>query len=225
MDMGHVLIGLNARVSSIARHDVPPLHASIGGWARTLGRYAGLRIGCRSNPGPTGLDIVTWVGDLGGAAARVALDRTKRTNAGVERYFRGTDYGAKSNLEGDVSAYVVATQPGSSAVQDPTIPPSGMIADALATFFLKRGREYQTRCRRFLMMQGGRFRGKTIKNKSVVEGNMATKICHFAAFYMTNYLRQRGRLKLKLLLAAMQHLAKASDDVSRRFMRWLLSCR
>jgi hypothetical protein len=82
LDMGHVLIGLDARSSWTSRRVPIPTQ------------------------GGSGLEITTWVGDLGGATARLALDRTHDPRARAERYLRGTDYGAASNLAGDIAAYV-----------------------------------------------------------------------------------------------------------------------
>src|SRR5262249_725906 len=85
IDMGRMIIGMNARMRFLSREVDYPGH------------------------GATGLEITTWVGDLGGAAARLALDRVTNPRASAARYFRGTGYGAPSNLEGDVAAYVIAS--------------------------------------------------------------------------------------------------------------------
>jgi hypothetical protein len=159
VDMGHVLIGMNARASSVARED------------SVLPGVSG---------GPTGLEAVTWVGDLGGAAARVALDRVHNAAAGVDRYFRGNDYGAPSNLEGDVSAHVAgAAALPATAAPELSLPASGLIADALAAHFLRpHGRDdgkYQ-----FVRMLGGRFAGNLLGDRADVAATMATKLALFA---------------------------------------------
>jgi hypothetical protein len=57
VDMGHILIGLDARMSWSSRVPNIPAH------------------------GATGVGITTWVGDLGGATARLAVDRTKNPSS------------------------------------------------------------------------------------------------------------------------------------------------
>ncbi len=52
IDFGHLMIGLDARNSYLARETAYPLHG-----------------------GGTGLEIVTWLGDLGGGAGMLAIKR------------------------------------------------------------------------------------------------------------------------------------------------------
>jgi hypothetical protein len=124
------------------------------------------------------LEIVTWVWNLGGAKAWVALDRVSNPTASADRYFGPTDYGARSNLEGDIAAYVVASSAGlPSEPTATTLPPSNSIADALADYFLSRRRN---RCLQFLVMQGTRFSGGALRNLTAVHDRMAAKLAAFA---------------------------------------------
>ncbi len=127
VDMGHVLIGLNARMRFASREVSVPSTSS------------------------TGLDITTWVGDLAGASARVALDRVKAPKTSATRYFGGTDYGATSNLEGDLGAFLLAG--GSGGIAAPLIPAGGSVADPFKRFFVD-GIGRKDRCRQFLLLQG-----------------------------------------------------------------------
>jgi len=197
VDMGHVLIGLNARTGFFARATNVPLH------------------------GATGLELTTWVGDLGGASARLALDRISRSNADAARYFRGTDYGARSNLEGDVAAYVVAAT-DAPKVGEPVIPSGGTIADALEAYFV-RHRGYADRCRRFLQLQGGVFSNGTLTNRSAIERVMAEKLESFGRIYMANFLRSRGQFSVGRFLMARERTAGAAFDVAARFVDELLA--
>jgi hypothetical protein len=202
IDIGHLLIGLNARASSVAREGpivpVPGLTTS-------------------------GLENVTWIGDLGGAAARVAMDKVSNPRAGVARYFRGRDYGAPSNLEGDIAAYVVAS--GTEMATKPTdlvLPPSGLIADALQIYFVAKGTQKKNSYKQFLIMQGGEFKNETFTNRDVVEVNLAQKIFSFGQQYMIIFLRQRERLSRNLVTKSIEHLPQASLEVSKEFVGWLL---
>ncbi|HEX2095070.1 MAG TPA: hypothetical protein VHG28_21905 [Longimicrobiaceae bacterium] len=198
VDMGHVLIGMSARMRFLSR--VPPMPGM----------------------GATGLELTTWVGDLGGAAARLALDRVKDPSAAASKYFRGKDYGATSNLEGDVAAYLVAAK-SPTRVDAPAIPPGGLIADALESFFVK-GTGRAARCRNFLAMLGGTVAGGRLANHAEVRDRMAGKLSTFGVSYLTNFQRQRGR-DLSAVLSAQPLLKKAAEDVADLFIAKLLACR
>lgn len=154
VDCGHLLIGLYARTNPGAR-EVP-----------------------LSQHEATGLEIVTWVGDLGGASAATAWARASNPRASVAAHFTGTDFGAASNLEGDVAAYTVSAQPGSGRPTAPRWPDSGLVSDALAAYFLEDGR--RGRYRRFLEMQGAVFGGQGIENLAEVRKAMLRKIGDFS---------------------------------------------
>ncbi|HEV2148439.1 MAG TPA: hypothetical protein VGR37_13640 [Longimicrobiaceae bacterium] len=198
VDMGHVLIGMSARMRFLSR--VPAFPGT----------------------GSTGLEITTWVGDLGGAAARLAMDRVKAPMTPASKYFRGRDYGATSNLEGDVAAYVVAAKP-STSVGAPNIPSSGSVADALDAFFVK-GTGRAARCRSFLAMLGGTFSGGKLTNRKAVRATMAAKLSAFGLMYMVNFLRQRGR-SLGIVVLAKPLLGRAAEDVADLFIDKLLKCK
>jgi hypothetical protein len=198
VDMGHVLIGMSARMRVLSRVPTFPGTAS------------------------TGLELTTWVGDLGGAAARLAMDRVKAPTTPASKYFRGKDYGATSNLEGDVAAYVVAAKSPSS-VGAPAIPSSGLVADALEAFFVK-GTGRADRCRNFLAMLGGTVSKGKLTNHGAVRDAMADKLATFGLLYMVNFLRQRGR-SLGIVIDAKPLLGKASKDVADLFIARLLACK
>lgn len=91
IDIGHMLIGLETRSSQVLRTQ----------------NFTG--------QGGTGLEIVTWLGDLGGGAANLAKRRILRpTSVEVIFHNRTSDYGVMDNLEGDAAGYLVAcgTTPG-----------------------------------------------------------------------------------------------------------------
>lgn len=197
VDMGHVLIGMSARMRFLSRYPTfPPT-------------------------GSTGLEITTWVGDLGGATAKLALDRIKAPGTPASKYFRGRDYGAASNLEGDIAAYLVATT-SHVKVGAPEVR-SGLIADALNGYFVI-GINRRDRCRHFLTMMGGVLSGGKLTNHADVRATMAGKLASFGLVYLTKYLHQRGR-DLTVVLSARPLMAKAAEDVAELFITKLLACR
>ncbi|GAB2847582.1 hypothetical protein [Lentzea nigeriaca] len=190
VDMGHVITGLNARMRTASRSVPLPLQ------------------------GATGMESVTWAGDLGGATGRLAMDRATNPSAAPGRYFRGTDYGASSNLEGDVAAFVVGTgRP--RRVEPLTVPTPGTVADLLQSYFLSR-RGSGDHHRHFLELYGAQFdSGGRLLNRADVETTFADKLASFGRFYV---VQRYG-------VAAWSRAASLSDagrDVARVFVDWLL---
>lgn len=194
VDVGHLIIGLNARQSWPSRTVPVPTQ------------------------GATGLEITTWVGDLGGATGQLARRRATAPATPAATYFtgtRGTDYGADSNLEGDVAAYVVGAAPRATGPGAMAVPPGGGVADALATYFVAAGAT-SDRATKFLEMVGGTFTGTTLSNRAAVEASMATKFRDFGRWYMGT------RYGPAVLPTISPTLAAAAGDVAVEFVNWLL---
>ena len=130
IDVGHVMIGLETRGSIIMRNTPMP------------------------GQGGTGIEIVTWLGDLGGGAADLARRRATAPSTPVSIIFTNSssDYGVMDNLEGDAGGYLVAC--GSTPGGAPTWG-GGTIADVLSNY-LPAGptREWSTRAGRFATALG-----------------------------------------------------------------------
>jgi hypothetical protein len=194
VDVGHLMIGLNSRASWTSRSAVIPTQ------------------------GATGLEAVTWVGDLGGAAARLARDRRQNPNLPASAYFSprmSTDYGATSNLEGDIAAYIAGASAGATGVEGLSIPADGMIADALAAYFGAKGAP-SDRMKTFLQMVGGSFTGSCLTNRGYVEGRMADKFEAFGRWYMGSRYGPADVLDTASLLP------DAAKAVAHEFVEWLI---
>jgi hypothetical protein len=190
LDVGHMMIGLAARLRKKAREDILTI-ADLGG-VPVLPSFV---LSTKS----TGLEILTWVGDLGGATGRLALDRAdaaakassgKPVTVPASKYFTGKDYGGPSNLRGDVYAYALASSPG--PVDYPEIgPPRSSpvnIAEAFRSFFPSSS-EKSKACATFLSAIGGTFAGGSMTNQAAVETTMADKFEAFGSFYIVSYLK------------------------------------
>lgn len=205
VDVGHLMIALDARRSTAARRHV------------------------RLIEGVTGLEAATWAGDLGGAAARVALDRVSRPTTRAMNYFRlSKDYGAPSNLEGDIAGFAVAA--GSITTGDAPALSMGAgttIADALQAYFISSVATpggWGSRCGLFLRALGAALTGATITNRAALVSSVAQRIHNFACAYLANFLRQRGWLTSTLLRDATTHLEGASREVAQIFIDSLDAC-
>lgn len=192
VDIGHVIIGLNARSSWTSRNINIP------------------------SQGATGLEITTWVGDLGGAAAQLARRRVHSPSTPATAFFgRGTDYGADSNLEGDIGAYLAGASATATGLDALTVSASGQIADTLADYF-GTAAATSTRGKRFLQMVGGTFSGASLTNRADVEQSMADKFHAFGRWYMGTRYGPGEIMATRALLGA------AAADVATAFVDWLL---
>ena len=196
LDLGHALIGLEARNSTVARTVTIPTQ------------------------GGTGLEIVTWLGDLGGGAANLAWNRARRgPERSVRTVFRagGSDYGASINLEGDIAGYLLGAR---STLAAPLTNSSTTIADLLRGYLpitqAGRGR-YLRRSQDFLSMLGGRFQadgGVRLANRSQVIAFLRRRIQAFAGPYMLQrYVARKNHPPERIALAC-RHVAGAAAEVA-----------
>jgi hypothetical protein len=205
VDVGHLLIGLDARGGTVAGRPVP--NAPMVGF------------------GGSGLDVVTWLGDLGGGAASLARDRGRgATSRSVSTKFSGVDYGGPGNLEGDIAAYVVASG-GATSIVAPVVPPGTGLADALDAYLSPAASggspDWGARARTFLTMFGGTFSGTgTLTNEPAMIDDFATQIESFACAYATQ--RYVGTMPESQLLATCDHVRSCSREVAETFVHALV---
>jgi hypothetical protein len=200
VDLGRVLIGLDARM-----------------------RLASRAIEF-SDTKSTGLEITTWVGDLGGATARLALDRVLAAKTPALKYFAGTDCGIPPNLEGDVSAYCVGAD-AAPAVGKPDFPSASPtpIRDVLEQFFVSGTRgatpaAWASRCRKFLQVLGGTFAGTGLTNAPPTRALMANKFAAYGRRYLDEFIRRHTpmpALTVPRSLADAVKQAEALDQAAR----------
>jgi hypothetical protein len=202
LDVGHLIIGLDAR-RSVAARTVP----------QPVGQV-------------TGLEASTWAGDLGGGAARLSVDRIAAPTTSALNYFRGSNYGGSINLEGDVAAYAVAApaSPGLIAAPALAITPGATLADTLEAFLIGNpaagvaaGRD--TRARGFLTGVGGTFDASgTLSNRASVVSYIARQTESFGCWYLVNYMRQHGGFDAARAESASYHMAGASQEIAEVFV-------
>jgi len=210
VDVGHLLIGLDARRSIIAT---------------TLSQPVGQ---------VTGLEASTWAGDLGGGAAQLAMARVRNASRRASTYFRPneatySDYGGSINLEGDVAGYAVAAGSASPGDAPPvSIPVGSTIADALDAYFNPAGSTpagWDNRCRVFITAMGGSFNSTgTLTNRSTVLDYLAEQIHDFGCWYMVNFQRQHHGMNASTLEAASRHMEGAATEIAEIFLSALENC-
>lgn len=193
IDVGHVLIGLDLRHSSV----------------RAL-TFAG--------QGGTGLEIVTWLGDLGGGAASLARKRATKPTTSVRVVFENaaSDYGAMDNLEGDLGGYLVAC--GSSPGGTP-IYPTGRVTDAIAAYLpLTTTAHWTSRAARFATYLGATVSPAGITNSKKVSATLSDQLYEFSVWYAATRWIPSGELLGPAAQAACAHMRGAADEVATVFV-------
>ena len=203
LDVGHLLIGLDAR------------EATVGGIPTPSVPFPGF--------GGTGLEIVTWLGDLGGGAGSLARDRARgAATTSVATKFRGVDYGGSSNLEGDVASFIVASG-SKAAVVAPVIPTGKGVADVLEAYLSPAtpggGTDWKSRATTFLAIYGGTFAAGSLTNAAKVIADLADKIEGFACAYITQ--RYLGTVSDAVFLAIADNVRPASQETAETFVHAL----
>ena len=165
VDFGHIIIGLDARRSYIAKNI--------------------------TMQGGTGLEICTWVGDLGGGVGKLSNDRIKEPKKRAKILFpvEGSSYGAMVNIEGDVAAYIIGSKSESSDIKDPT-ETFTTIHEALEYYF---NNQWNKRAYLFLTLLGATFENKRLKNKDELLNKFAGAFKDFAFWYLTVRLNDKNR--------------------------------
>lgn len=179
--------------------------------------------------GGTGLEISTWLGDLGGGAGMIAYRRVANPTISAMSVFRGSHFGDAVNLEGDVAGCPVARNTTATSVSDPSAPvfPTSSIADTLETYLAPSGSraEWNSRCSNFLQMLGGQLDSSgRLTNRSTLVASLADQIEGFRSWYLVNRLCQQGRLTLTMLREASRHITGASNEVAQIFVDALNYC-
>lgn len=208
------------------RHIIDTGHALIGMEARTNFTSRKLPI---PSQGGTGLELVTWLGDLGGGAANLAFRRgasAKAAKRSVSAVFNnsGSDYGASINLEGDIAGYIIGTKVG-DALQSPQFAPGSGVADAFSAYLplssASRAR-YFSRSKDFLRMLGGRFgvggASSKLANRRALVTTLRKQIESFAeSYFLQRYVVGQGRPSARVKRSC-RHIPGAAAEVASVFV-------
>jgi hypothetical protein len=191
VDFGHLIIGLDSRRSWRSKNIVIPTQ------------------------GGTGLELNTWVGDLGGGTANLSKTRISNPKKRAKTLFpvSGNSYGAMVNLEGDIAAYVVGMDDKNPNEISDCTDNFSTIHEALEDYFDKK---WNKRAFYFLAMLGAKVEGnKIIYVKNDLINKCATKFEDFALPYIT--LRNPEDL-----IEASNHFKPTSEEVASIFVDGLI---
>jgi hypothetical protein len=192
VDVGHLLIGLDARNATFPGLSFPVF-------------------------GGTGTEIVTWLGDLGGGAARLAVHRFVDPSKGASAVFRGSDYGGTVNLEGDVAGFVVASG-GSTSVGSPVFAAGKSLSDTLQDYLSPKGAEWKNRAATFLAMHGAAFTPSgALSNRAALAAKFGSQILDFACEYFGQRLID-GKLTKAQIIGSCGWVASCAEEVAEAFV-------
>lgn len=198
IDVGHVMIGLETR-NSWSLRNVP---------------FPG--------QGGTGIEIVTWLGDLGGGAASLARKRVTAPSTSVQVIFNNTtsDYGVMDNLEGDAGGYLVGC--GSTPGGATTYGTGKGVADVLAEYLpVTSAAQWGTRASRFATALGGTVGPSGITNVPAMTKSLADKLYDFAVWYAATRWIPSGELLGPAAEEACTHMRGAAEEVATVFVSTL----
>lgn len=205
VDFGHLIIALDARYDPTFASNIqyPFMMTSI-------------------DMGGAGVELVTWLGDLGGGAAALAAHRVAAPGTSASSVFTGSDYGGSINLEGDIAGFVVASGASPTAITAPTFAPGpGRLSDALANYLSPGtpGAAWSGRATTFLRMYGGTFDATTraLTNSATLTSTFAGKIQIFACNYLASRVRD-GHMTYSAATSAASHVIPASVEVATAFV-------
>jgi hypothetical protein len=206
IDFGHLVIGLDARYDPSFSSSISyPVPLPIGSYNVDLGG--------------TGTELVTWLGDLGGGAASLAIKRAATPSTSASAVFSGSDYGGSINLEGDVAASVVA-KGSPSAVTAPTLAAGRRLSDALDDYLSPAAPSavWKDRATTFLTMSGGTFDASgALTNRATLVAAFAAKIQTFACNYLASRVKDK-HITLGIARTAGTHVIGASNEVATAFV-------
>jgi hypothetical protein len=193
IDVGHVMIGLETRASIIMRNVPMP------------------------GQGGTGIEIVTWLGDLGGGAASLARRRitVPTTPVGIIFTNSSSDYGVMDNLEGDAGGYLVACggAPGGAPAYG-----GGGVADALADYLpLRSAAQWASRASRFATALGATVSPAGITNAKDFVDKLTGQLYDFAVWYAATRWVPSGELLGTKAVTACTHMKGAAREVATVF--------
>jgi hypothetical protein len=196
VDFGHLMIGLDSRRSWNSINVKIPTQ------------------------GGTGLELNTWVGDLGGGTGTLSRQRISNPKKRAKTIFMDKhSYGSMVNLEGDIAAYVVGMnekKPGNIVDSTDNFK---SIHEALQDYFDKK---WNKRAFYFMAMLGVNISENVISyNIDELTQNCAEKFNDFARWYLGNRMRDKGFGGLEDFAKASNFFKPVSYEISSIFIEGL----
>lgn len=199
VDFGHLMIGLDARRSYIAKHSNFPF-------------------------GGSGLENVTWIGDIGGGAGMLALKRVTDPNIRAKKLVFDSlhDYGCSINIEGDIAGYVVGRNEIKWKIISNPLDNMEYIYEGLKKYFDKGYWTGRANC--FIAMIGGEFENGELTNREDLLDEIIDSVEGFAQLYIVIRSKDKSYDKLTLL-KSFGYIKSCAKEVAEIFLDGLLDLR
>ena len=206
IDWGHVIIALESRMKWCSRQLRFPFHKS------------------------SGLEIVTWIGDIGGGAGMLAYRRTSNPGKrAIDMFGSISDFGGWLNIEGDVAAFLVGANSNDLGFGSPPTVDYGdeaFIADMLSEYLLPQpaveGSPWYKRSEYFLKTLGGNVSGGELTNEAELIDMLTEEIEDFAENYVIVLAKGNNSdgdpSNDVNMYEVSKHLKGASDEMARIFI-------
>ncbi len=176
VDWGHIIIGLEARLNWCSREQEIPIYES------------------------TGLEMVTWMGDIGGGSGMLAFKRVQNpSKRAIDMFSNVSDFGGWINLEGDMAAYIIGRD--TTFIDEPpilTANSDATISEILSSYLLPQpsvsGSEWQNRSLIFVQMLGGVLnQNNELINEEQLSNIIKAKTKNFAEAYLIQLAYTRNK--------------------------------
>jgi|JI10StandDraft_1071094.scaffolds.fasta_scaffold12139_8 hypothetical protein len=192
-DFGHIMAGLDAQ-----------------NWAaRTL----------PTGSGGTGLDVVTWLGDIGGGGGMLAMNRggamapRDPDATAYGKFSLPHDYGASVNIEGDIAGTV-------GVEVSPDRPFSASLA-AYLNATEEGGERYNQRAQLFLEFLGGTVVDGKLADESALIDKLADQCETFGTIYAITRMQSKGAGTPATVRETGRHIAGASREMATIYVKTL----
>ena len=192
-DFGHIMAGLDAQ-----------------NWAaRTL----------PTGSGGTGLDVVTWLGDIGGGGGMLAMNRGGAMAphdpdaTAYGKFALAHDYGASINIEGDMA--------GTVGVE---VSPDRPFSASLAAYLNATeagGERFNQRAQLFLEFLGGTVVDGQLTDEDALIDKLAGQCETFGTIYAITRMQSKGVGTPATVRATGRHIAGASREAATIYVKTL----
>lgn len=173
----------------------------------------------------TGIEAMTWIGDLGGGAGMLAFRRLKSPQNRARTIFDVThDYGSTMNLEGDIAGYLVASDSSEGDLCSPKLTGKNSLSAALKEYLDESGSYWKNRAKLFLQIYDAEISGTELKNRNTIVDSFAAKLNRFGLIYILIRQMPKGAISDEDLPMLLGHLDCTSKEIASIFVDELVAC-
>ncbi len=206
IDVGHLFIGMEARQEVEGREEE---RTDPNPDNETYGQLMG----------GSGLELTTWLGDLGGGTGMLAKARVTEPDKEAITVFQDAhSYGAPLNLEGDIDAFIIAGDKNQGEGMPPIFlnEEKGITGALMEYLDPDLSEQWKNRAKTFLIIYGGTFDANNdLTNKDVLVELFAGKITKMGFFYTWTRMQDEANQKKEDAQLSPDQKKKIDDEVAK----------